>query len=309
MEPMKTISYSVIIPHFNDCDRLKRLLNSLPIHREDVEVIVVDDCSLDKGALEVVQACWPKVRWLSTCVNSGAGVARNVGLDAACGAKLLFADSDDEFLPKAFDTIDRVVQQDDELVYFLADSIQEEDGSPSMRSEGLNELVAAYFTNPSSASLTQLKLNHIVPWAKVYSHEFVKSRGIRFDAVQHGNDVAFNVLAAIAASRVRAVNIPVYRVYRRNGSLTSNLDANAFLLRFNVHRSVAQRLSKIGVRRVWSATGYMVLALRYGPGITLRVWSQAIFSPMLIEWKRVFDIHRWQRFFARNRRDLQEISK
>jgi hypothetical protein len=157
--------------------------------------------------------------------------------------------------------------------------------------------------------LLQLKLNHIVPWAKIYSNQFVKSHGFRFDAVKHGNDVAFNVLAAAAANKVSAFPIPVYRLYRRPGSLTSNLSADAFMIRFDVSRSVAQRLSEIGLSRVWSATGYMVLSLRYGPIIASRVWSQAICSPMLIEWKRIFDIDRWKRFIFRNRRDLQEISK
>ena len=303
------INYSVIIPHYNDAGRLNRLLQSLPKERDDVEVIVVDDCSPDQRALAVVQADWGAVHWLSTSVNSGAGVARNIGLDVARGARLVFADSDDEFLADAFDTFDRVVHPEDELVYFLAESIQEEDGSPSIRSEGVNELVAAYLMDPNSVSLLELKLNHIVPWAKVYSHDFIKSHGFRFDPVKHGNDVSFNVLAAVAANKVTAATIPVYRLYRRRGSLTSNLSADAFMMRFNVSRSVAHRLSQIGLRGVWSATGYMVLALRYGPIIALRVWSQAICSPMLIEWRRVFEIDRWKRFIFRNRRDFQEISK
>ncbi|MAY25772.1 MAG: hypothetical protein CMK02_05680 [Polycyclovorans sp.] len=36
---------SIIIPHFNDWTRLERLLRSVAVARDDVEVIVVDDCS------------------------------------------------------------------------------------------------------------------------------------------------------------------------------------------------------------------------------------------------------------------------
>lgn len=96
----------------------------MPLERDDLEVIVVDDCSPDQSALDTIRERWPRVRWLSTPENSAAGVARNVGIEAAQGRWLLFADSDDKFLPNAFDTFDRVLLDEDELVYFLAESLQ-----------------------------------------------------------------------------------------------------------------------------------------------------------------------------------------
>ncbi len=151
-------NYSLIIPHFNDPVRLERLLCSIPVERADVEVIVVDDCSPDEGTLDAVRARWPRVQWLSTPENAGAGVGRNVGLDAARGRWLVFADSDDEFLPDAFETFDRVLRPDDELVYFLAEAVQEVDGTPSSRAIRANELCRGYFDEPSKANLDRLEL-------------------------------------------------------------------------------------------------------------------------------------------------------
>lgn len=300
------VRYSLIVPHYDDARRLERLLRSVPVARDDLEVIVVDDCSPDQSELASLRGCWPQVHWLSTQENAGAGVARNVGLDVAQGRWLVFADSDDEFLPGAFDTFDRVLRTDDELVYFLADAVQEADGSPSVRSEPMNEMVVAYSKSLSAETLNRLRLQHVVPWAKVYSRLFIDARKLHFDAVRHSNDIAFNVLAAVEARRLRAEATPVYRVYRRTESLTADLSASTFMARFLVNRSLAQRLAALGVRKARPATGQMLLALRYGPGLALRVWWLAICSPMQIEWVRIFDLERWRRFVMNQRRDAQE---
>jgi glycosyltransferase involved in cell wall biosynthesis len=203
--------YSVIIPHYKDTERLVRLLESIPIEREDVEVLVIDDRSPNQDALDILRSNWLQVNWLATTENAGAGVARNVGLDFATGQWLLFADSDDEFLPSAFDIFDEVLRDNDELVYFLAEGMQEFDGRPSSSVEPLNVLVSTCSAELTDENLQQLRLHHVVPWAKVYSRFFIRSTGLRFDPTRFGNDVAFNVLAAVQAKKIRVMALQVYR--------------------------------------------------------------------------------------------------
>jgi hypothetical protein len=221
----------------------------------------------------------------------------------------VFADSDDEFLPGAFDTFDRLLRPDDELVYFLAEAVQEVDGSPSVRAEPFNEVVLAYASSPSTETLRQLCLRHVVPWAKVYSRAFVESRGLRFDPVRIGEDVPFNVLAAVQADRLRVEAVPVYRIYRRSGSLTTDKSSKAFMERCFIEYSLAQRLAALGVRQGWPATGYMLLSLKYGPRVALRVWWLAIRSPMKVDWFRIFDLRRRYRLIVNKRRESQELRK
>lgn len=266
------MQYSVITPHFNDAERIERLLSTIPVEREDVEVIVVDDCSPDQKTLEPVRAAWPQVRWLSTPENAGAGVARNVGLDAAQGRWLVFADSDDEFLPGAFETFDRVLRTDDELVYFLAEAVQESDGSPSVRSERMNNLVSAYRASSSGEALQRLQLQHVVPWAKIYSRAFVDKCQLRFDPVRFSNDMAFNVLAAIQAGRVRAQTISVYRVYCRAGSLTMDSSAADLLARLEVVGRLNDRLRSLGVRERMHAASYVARSVQFGPLVLGKVF-------------------------------------
>jgi len=261
---MHTI-YSLIVPHFNDPARLERLLRSVPVERCDTEVIVVDDCSPGQEALEAVRARWPRVRWLSTPENAGAGAARNVGLDAARGRWLVFADSDDEFLPDAFETFDRVLRTDDELVYFLAEAIQETDGSPSVRSERMNELVEAYAVAGDAVSVQRLRLQHVVPWAKVYARAFIEAHELRFDPIRRSNDVAFNVLAAVQVQHLRVEVTSVYRVYRREGSLTTDVTVQDLLTRLEVLGHLNDRLRALGVSYRMHAASYVARAVRLGP--------------------------------------------
>ena len=303
-------AYSLIIPHFNDPARLERLLRSVPVEREDVEVIVVDDCSPDQGALDAVRTRWPQVRWLSTPENAGAGVARNVGLDAARGRWLVFADSDDEFLPEAFATFDRVLRTDDELVYFLAEAVQEADGSPSVRSERMNELVKTYAVGRDAASLQRLRLQHVVPWAKVYARDFVKAQELRFDPIRGSNDVAFNVLAAVQAQRLRAEVTPVYRIYRRAGSLTTASTVEDLLARLEVLGFLNDRLRALGVPHRMHAASYVARAVRMGPAALMGTFRLMVRHKMVgATLRRLSPVEIWSflRWARRSRVERQRL--
>lgn len=288
--------YSVIIPHFNDPERLDRLLRSIPNDRRDLEVLVIDDCSPDQSALESVKARWPMVRWLSTHQNAGAGAARNSGLDEARGERLVFADSDDVFLPDSFDVFDEHVGRDTELAYFLAEAVQEVDGSPSVRADGVNRLCQTYLDSPTEENLERLKLGHVVPWAKVYSRVYVVNAGVRFEETWVSNDVAFNVLAAIHASRIKVVPLPVYRIYRRGGSLTTKSTAEAYIERLGVVARLASVLKGHGVTQLPSATGWLMTSVSYGPKTMAKTWCVCLTSDMRIDIWRFLQLSRWKRF-------------
>ena len=49
------VKYSVIIPNYNSNNLLMRLLESIPV-RDDIEVIVIDDCSSDTSFSSCVES-------------------------------------------------------------------------------------------------------------------------------------------------------------------------------------------------------------------------------------------------------------
>ncbi len=92
---------SVVIPAHNAAHCLMRALNSVWTQDyENLEVIVVDDCSKDATSDLLASIAEHDVRTIRLDKNQGASAARNVGISIASGEYIAFLDSDDEWLPQ-----------------------------------------------------------------------------------------------------------------------------------------------------------------------------------------------------------------
>jgi len=101
---------SVVIPAYNAEDTILGALDSVMAQTfRDFEVIVVDDCSLDR-TVEVVRGYSSASRPYATrgtlnatvfalSRNAGPAAARNKGIEAAKGEWIAFLDADDAWLP------------------------------------------------------------------------------------------------------------------------------------------------------------------------------------------------------------------
>jgi glycosyltransferase involved in cell wall biosynthesis len=95
---------SIVIPAFDAADTIADTLASIhaplhPGHGPRVEVLVVDDGSRDKEALDAVLAGFPGVRLLRHERNVGMSAARNTGSRASTGAVVAILDADDRLVP------------------------------------------------------------------------------------------------------------------------------------------------------------------------------------------------------------------
>jgi dolichyl-phosphate beta-glucosyltransferase len=118
-EPTLTHCYkiSIIIPAYNECERLGRTLDRVLdfINQQgwDAEVIVVDDGSVDRTADLVgnYAASRPGVRLVQNPGNRGKGYSVRSGMLSAEGAIVLFTDADlsspIEEAPKLLDALDK----------------------------------------------------------------------------------------------------------------------------------------------------------------------------------------------------------
>lgn len=87
---------SIVVPVYNDRDRIERLLESLLSQRfEGYETIVVDDRSED-GTFRTLEEMAQKraIRLYRSPENRGSGFARNLGVLHARGEVIAFTDSD-----------------------------------------------------------------------------------------------------------------------------------------------------------------------------------------------------------------------
>ena len=90
---------SVIIPIFNGEKHISHCIRKLQEQTlADIEIICVDDGSVDLTAsiIQELQAKDNRIKYLYQ-ENSGAGVARNLGIENATGEYIGFVDSDDEY--------------------------------------------------------------------------------------------------------------------------------------------------------------------------------------------------------------------
>jgi glycosyltransferase involved in cell wall biosynthesis len=90
---------SVIIGSYNRYELLLRSIDSVINQTyKDIEIIVVDDCSIDDRYENLKSR--KDIRFFKTDKNSGLpAVPRNIGIDNAKGDWICFLDDDDYFLP------------------------------------------------------------------------------------------------------------------------------------------------------------------------------------------------------------------
>lgn len=115
---------SIILPVFNVEKLLERALNSIinqTMDLNDIEVIMVDDCSTDgsRKIMEKYSKIYPNFISLYHEKNSGGcGFPRNTGLEVASGEYVMFLDADDEYLPDNCEKLYNIIKKYDADIAF-----------------------------------------------------------------------------------------------------------------------------------------------------------------------------------------------
>lgn len=106
---------SIIMPYYNAAKYIEETIGAIIAQTyKDWELIIVDDCSPAPDTEEVlnnITALDARIRVLRTPRNGGAGMARNVGIEAAEGRYLAFCDSDDWWYPTKLEEQLRFMQE------------------------------------------------------------------------------------------------------------------------------------------------------------------------------------------------------
>lgn len=235
--------YSFVIPHRNTPDLLQRLIDSIP-QREDIEIIVVDDNS-DEGKKANITRCDVRTIYIDKEHTKGAGRARNVGMDAATGKWLLFADADDFYKPGFIDVLDEYKDDDIEMLFYNIDSVDSDTLKPNKRSGIHNNLIAQY--DGSIESSDNLLYFGYSPWRRMLLTEYVKEHGFRFEETVIGNDMFFSIQASCFAKRWKVDRRIVYTLTHYNGSLTfSKVTKEKYVTLMVIYRRLSEFYRFIG---------------------------------------------------------------
>ena len=192
------IKYSIIIPHYNAPNLLERCLKSIPM-REDIQVIVVDDCSpsADSYIKDYPELSRPYLELYSTGTNGGGGKARNIGLQKAKGEWVLFADSDDYFVEGYVDLLEKYSNSSADIVFFNVRCYDE----TGKAVRGIKEEIYELYEQRGDERV--FRYCYTEPWGKLIRRSLIVDNNIKFEEVVVANDFLFSVKTGYFAKEVQ----------------------------------------------------------------------------------------------------------
>ena len=229
-----TLIFSIIIPHHNIPKLLRRCLASIP-SRDDVQVIVVDDCSGEeyKESLQKVECDYPGTEFVYLNRGGGGGKARNEGLKLAKGKYVLFADADDYFT-YCFDAVlDEYKSKDYDVVYFNANSLDTDLYIHAKRCIHVNNLIKTAKKNPKKG-IFLLRYRFGEPWCKMVKREIIENNNIRFSETIIHNDTKYSYLVGYYSQNVFVDERAIYCVTDRVGSVSKSISLDRMFVRTQV---------------------------------------------------------------------------
>lgn len=221
---MSNIKYSIIIPVYNAEKFLKECLFSvLSSDRSDIEIIAVDDGSIDNSLqiLKSIQSLDHRLMIFSQ-KNAGVSAARNKGLLEATGEWILFLDSDDYFTTEPFNYFDRIIAShiDCKVFYFSSKA----DKIVPMDRYRQDIILATLGTRGIENEFMGL-CQFASVWCSLYNSSDIKTHGIIFDTdLVMGEDLFFNLSIQCFAREVVLSTFSYYFYRENNESVTHKLN-------------------------------------------------------------------------------------
>lgn len=237
------MNFSIIIPHRNTPDLLKRMLNSIPL-RSDCEIIIIDDNSSESI---VDFNNFPGINRPDTTVvfskeGRGAGYCRNEGLKVAKGYWIYFADADDVFTQAISHLFDKYADVSSIDMVFVNAKAFDEEGTICNLS--INKYIRNYFKGKKD-SLQVLRFQFWTPWSRLIKRNVLIENGVTFEEVKVGNDVMGILYASKYAKSFSVEKEIIYLYYRpKTGSQTSRAYEETYFsqmdLRFRINELYIQ---------------------------------------------------------------------
>lgn len=309
-----SVKLSYIIPAYNAASYIQKTLDgvfALPLTLDELEVIVVDDCSTD-NTLDVLLEMQKKhlnLVVLHQESNYRQGAARNRGINIAKGEYIAFCDADDEVVADGVMTALRVVEKKHADICYFDFEYEKLNGEWQLfeipkeirkkvlsASDYLNNYYTCYYN---------------APWRNLYKTDFLRQTGIKFVEGVRWEDCDWTVKVYAQAKDIQFVDGIGYR-YAWNASATSKqTDAQAMVeqLKAGIRLIILAdevRPSLPGLSKVLSdeaKSRYIVQNIRLRNLTKYRISDiHLMYSKMTIEdWNvmSTLNLPRWERIVVR----------
>lgn len=237
---------SIIVPVYNVEYQLERCLSSIKKQSyENIEVIMVDDCSADLSSriCKLFEESDSRFKYYKMPCNSGAGPTRQYGIGCAKGEIIGFVDGDDwveeEFIAELYRNMVQTGSQISCCQYWRYYI----DNKKCSRWPVSNEL-KVYGKNEATARMIKYEDIGAELWNKLYSKSVIEKAIIR-DVPFEDSFVSMEYF--MAAERICVYNMPLYYYFQRDGSLmNSRFSCEKEFYRFKLEATQAIMLRKLG---------------------------------------------------------------
>ena len=212
---------SVIVPCYNATAYLKRCVDSvLAQTMPDFELLLIDDCSTDEtyALMQQLAATDTRIKLRQTASNGGPGATRNVGIEAAQGTYLLFADNDDALLPNCLQVAcQTAINYDADMVGYGIYKVDEKGQNPVPKHWRFQNVPGGWEAVHLLESGRDLG-----PWtyAMLLAREVTLRHGLRFPAICY-EDLVFKFKALYHARRFVNISDDLYLNYFRPDATSS----------------------------------------------------------------------------------------
>ena len=220
---MQEPELSIIIPHYENTDGLEILLHSIysdSIEYPEIgfEVLVIDDysCNQTKEELIKLKSKYDFKLFHNDSIKS-AGTCRNIGIENSKGRWILFADSDDYFLPDFLKSVSDYFDSDYDIVFFPPISRIYKTNEESDRHKFYIDLLEIYYKKKDQ---NVLRTRWSPPWSKLINKNLIVHNNIRFDSIIARNDAYFSLYAGLKANKICVDKKTIYCVNDRVNSLS-----------------------------------------------------------------------------------------
>ena len=290
---MKEYTYSIIIPHRNSLNLLKRAVVSIP-NRDDIQIIIIDNSSENYDFSEILSVN-NNIEIYYSDSSRGAGGARNVGLEKANGKWAVFLDADDYFEHGAFNFFDFYDAKgyEYEVIFFKWSSRYSDTLEIANRDLHYNRFIDAYLNNKRKKDELILRYLLDTPCGKMVSMDLIKQNNIIFDECKACNDAFFSTKTGHYAKQITASKEIVYCATVQKGSITNVRSAENLESRLLANLRIYRFLRQNKIKVIRPILKLVLQAFHFGPRVLIKCISYMIkysYNP-LPEISEVFRIN------------------
>lgn len=231
--------FSVVIPCFNAERYICRCLDSIKATGyENLEIIVVDDCSTDDTLVAIEN--WREKNILNLVLvqnesNIGAGMTRNEGIKLASKELITFVDADDVIVKCFFERIDCAFNKE-ECDCIIFDALAKN----AECSKRIKMFIGGGLIEGRVSQEKAIVYIRGGTWGKAYKTKIIKDNKVSFANLKRNEDMPFTKVALSYCENIYYVDRPLYIYMDNPNSLMHNaelLDKNNALKGFEIVRN------------------------------------------------------------------------